>query len=74
MANKIKVVTADSKEALEDAVNEYMAEQVALDARVVVELAGGVICTNDATLWVAAVMLSAVHKRTFDEDGEDGEG
>ncbi len=69
MAQKIEVVTADSKGELVKAVNDYMAEQSKGDPRVVIELAGGVTCSADG-VWIATVMHSAPHKRTF----EDGEG
>ncbi len=69
MAQKIAVITADSKGELVTAVNAYMAEQGAVDPRVVIELAGGVTCSADG-VWIATVMHSAPHKRSF----EDGEG
>ena len=68
MAQKIEVVTADSKDALVTAVNEYIAKQGEVDPRVVIELAGGVTCSHG--LWIATVLHSAPHKRSF----EDGEG
>ena len=68
MAQKIKVITADSKEALETAVNTYIDAQSEIDPRVVVELAGGVTwATSD--VWIATVLLSAPHKRSFEDDG-----
>ncbi len=73
MAQKIEVITANSKDKLVKAVNDYMAEQGKLDSRVVIELAGGVTYTTDADdggVWIATVMHSAPHKRSF----EDGEG
>lgn len=65
MAQKIKVITANSKGELEKAVNDYVAAQGEEDARVVVELAGGVTCSADG-LWIATVLLNAPHKRTFE--------
>ena len=69
MAQKIEVVTANSKDELVKAVNEYMAEQGKGDPRMVIELAGGVTCGHEG-IWVATVMHIAAHKRSF----EDGEG
>ncbi len=73
MAQKIAVITANSKDKLVTAVNAYMSEQSAGDPRVVIELAGGVTYTTDADdggVWIATVMHSAPHLRTF----ENGEG
>lgn len=68
MAQKIKVVTADSKDALETAVNEYISKQGEADPRTVIELAGGVTCSPDG-MWIATVLHNAPHKRSF-EDSE----
>ena len=69
MAQKIEVVTADSKRELVTAVNAYIAKEGEADPRVVIELAGGVTCSADG-LWIATVLHSAPHKRSF----EEGEG
>ncbi len=66
MAQKIEVITALSKSELVMAVNAYMANQT--DSRVVIEMAGGVTCSADGT-WVATVLHSAPHLRTFDDGG-----
>lgn len=67
MAQKIKVITADSKSGLEEAINKYVSKANEDDPRVVIELAGGVTCSADG-LWIAAVVLNAAHKRSFEEE------
>lgn len=73
MAQKIEVITAGTKVDLVKAVNEYISKQTEADSRVVIELAGGVTYTahgEGGGLWIATVLHSAPHKRSF----EDGEG
>lgn len=68
MAQKIEVITAKSKTELMAAVNDYMAKQAEADPRTVIELAGGVTCSADGT-WIATVLHSATHKRSFEDSG-----
>lgn len=77
MAQQIKLLSASSLSELESAINTYIEKQ-SEDSRVIVELAGGVTCAADMpeegmSLWVAAVRVSAPHKRKFSEESRGSE-
>ena len=65
MAIKIKLLRASSLEALELAINHFVAEMKEKDARVQVDLVGGVTQIDDS--YVATIRLTASHKLTFED-------
>ena len=67
MAVKIQFIHASTLSGLEYAVNEVLAQEVD-DARIVVELVGGVSFAVDQ--YIVAVCTNAPHKRRFAE-GDD---
>lgn len=68
MAFMIKLIRADSLDALERAVNAFFTESTE-DVRNEVALAGGVTYAKDE--YVASISINAPHKRTFREEEED---
>ncbi len=70
MASMIKLLRASSLDGLERTINDFFAD-TAKDARVEVDLAGGITFANDE--YIAPVRVSAPHKRSFTAGGGESE-
>lgn len=69
MVSKIKLLRSGTLQGLEGVLNDFFADEGA-DVRVEVDLVGGITYANDD--YVAAVRITAPHKRHFEDDEDDG--
>lgn len=70
MAIRINLLRASSLGELEKIINDFIIASQEEDARVQVDLVGGITFINDENgllVYVAPMRISASHKRSFDE-------